>query len=263
MLGAIIGDIIGSIYEFRNIKTKNFNLFDEECFFTDDTVMTAAIAEAILNCEGDYSKLREQAVTCMQTLGRLYPEAGYGSYFRRWIKDNNPQPYNSFGNGSAMRVSPCGYVAKSLDNALEFAKITAEATHNHPEGIKGAQAVAACIFLSREGKSIPTMAHYIHRHFYDMSFTLDEIRADYRFDETCQGSVPQALKAFFESSGFEDAIRNAISIGGDSDTIAAITGSVAQAYYGIPNEIRETALQYLDGSILETLTVFEEYCKNM
>lgn len=258
MLGAIIGDIIGSIYEFRNIKTKNFELFGKHCIFTDDTVMTLAVAKAILNCDGDYSKLEDETVDCMRKLGGKYPDAGYGGYFYRWLKSNNPQPYNSYGNGSAMRVSPCGYAAKSLEEALTLAEITAKVTHNHPEGIKGAQAVASAIFLARNGKSISEIAEYINNNFYRIDFTISGIRKTYKFDVSCQGSVPQALQAFFESTDFEDAIRNAISIGGDSDTIAAITGSIAQAYYGIPDNIRNKALTYLDNPLFEILSNFEK-----
>ncbi len=258
MIGAIIGDIVGSIYEFRNIKTKNFSLFDEQCFFTDDSVMTFAVAKALMNCGGDYSKLTKETIICMQSFGRLYPEAGYGSYFRYWIKSSDPQPYNSFGNGSAMRVSPCAYAAETLNEVLMLAKNTAEVTHNHPEGIKGAQATAAAIFLARTGKSITEISEYINNNYYRIDFTLDEIRDTYSFNETCQNSVPQALQAFFESTDFEDAIRNAISIGGDSDTIAAITGSVAEAYYGVPMDIRNKALCFLEDDLTEILVEFYE-----
>lgn len=261
MLGAITGDIVGSVYEWDNIRTKDFELFDEDCFFTDDSVMTLAVAKAIMNCNGDYSKLSEQTVICMRELGRKYPHAGYGGYFRMWLKKENPKPYNSFGNGSAMRVSPCGYAAKTLDEALMLAKLTAEVTHNHPEGIKGAQATAAAVFLARNGKSIKEIAEYINSNFYQINFTLDEIRDTYTFNETCQETVPQALQAFFESTDFEDAIRNAISIGGDSDTLAAITGGIAEAYYGVPEDIRDTVLDVLEDDLFKILIDFEEkYC---
>ena len=257
MLGAIIGDIIGSRFEFNNVKIKDFELFTEECEPTDDSIMTLALAKAIMNCNGDYSQLSKETVLCMQELGNLYPDADYGGMFYHWLESDNPQPYNSFGNGSAMRVSPCAFAAKSLDEALTLAKITAEVTHNHPEGIKGAQAVAAAIFMARNGHTISEISRYVNENFYKIDFTLDSIRKTYRFDVTCQGSVPQALQAFFESVDFEDAIRNAVSIGGDSDTIAAITGSVAEAYYGIPADIRNESLKYLDKYLLQIVETFE------
>ena len=262
MLGAIIGDVVGSIYERHNIKTKDFEFFDKHCHFTDDTVMSLAVAKAILNCKGDYSGLYEQTVSCMQELGNEYPRAGYGGGFRVWLMSDDPQPYNSYGNGSAMRVSPCGYAAKSLEEALMLAEVTAKVTHNHPEGIKGAQAVAAAIFLARNGKSISEISEYINTDFYNINFTIDEIRPTYRFDVSCQGSVPQALQAFFESSDFEDAVRNAISIGGDSDTIAAIAGSIAEAYYGIPDDIKHNISKYLDKPLLEIYNAFEAEINN-
>lgn len=263
MLGAIIGDIVGSRFEWHNIKTKEFELFTRECRPTDDSVMTLAIAKAILSCNGeDFSGLGEKAVGCMQELGNHYPRAGYGGHFRKWLAQENPQPYNSFGNGAAMRVSPCAYAAGTLDEALQLAKAVTEVTHNHPEGIKGAQATTAAIFLALHGGSIEEIRAHIHENYYPMNFTLDEIRPAYEFDVSCQGSVPQAIMAFLESTSFEDAIRSAISIGGDSDTIAAITGSIAGAYYGIPMSIRLLAMPYLDKFQLDIVYRFEnEYGK--
>ena len=259
MLGAIIGDIAGSRFEWHNIKTKEFDLLTTigRCRPTDDSVMSLAVAKAIMNCNGDYTCLDRQAVSCMQELGRQYPHAGYGGHFRQWIYDDDPQPYNSFGNGAAMRVSPCGFAAHSLDEAVSLARAVTKVTHNHPEGMKAAEAVSSAIFMARSGKSVFEIRDYIESKFYKIDFTLDSIRPDYSFDVSCQGSVPQALEAFFESVDFEDAIRNAISIGGDSDTIAAITGGIAEAYYGIPTELRKLALTFLDKTQLDILNAFE------
>lgn len=257
MLGAIIGDIVGSRFEWNNNKTKHFELFNDKCFFTDDTVMTLAIAKAILHSESDYSDLSSLSIKYMQEVGRNYPSCGYGGSFGLWVFSNNPKPYNSFGNGAAMRVSPVGFVAKSLDQAISLSKKVTEVTHNHPEGIKGAEATAVAIYLARNGYNINDIKNYIDKHYYKMNFTLDEIRDTYKFNETCQDTVPQAIMAFLESTSFEDAIRNAISIGGDSDTLAAITGGIAEACYGIPKEIRNKALTYLDKRLLNILLDFE------
>ena len=261
MLGAIIGDIVGSIYEFDNIKTKNFNLFTNEMFFTDDTVMTIAIADAIIN-----GAKPENFILSMKKWGGDYIDKSYGHSFRRWLKSENTEPYNSWGNGSAMRVSPCGWVAKLSEPFEEGLKLTenlakksAEVTHNHPEGIKGAQATAAAIFFMRHGKSKNAIEEYKNKlkdyiqnkYKYDLNFTLNEIRPSYAFNESCQKTVPQAIVSFLESENFEDAIRNAISIGGDSDTLAAITGSIAEAAYGIPEDIKNKAISYLDNEIKE------------
>lgn len=257
MLGAIIGDVAGSRFEHHNIKTKEFELLMHACHFTDDTVMSLSVCDALLSSKKDWSDLDRQTIIAMQKLGNMYPRAGYGGRFRGWLTADDPHPYNSWGNGSAMRVSGCGWAASSLEEAVKLAKTTAEVTHNHPEGIKGAQAIAAAIYLARSGSSILEIRDYIDKHFYPLGFTLDSIRADYAFDVSCQGSVPQAIEAFVESSSFEDAIRNAISIGGDSDTIAAMTGSIAEAYYGIPEKIRKHALTFLDERLLKILNDFE------
>ena len=257
MIGAIIGDIAGSRFEWHNIKTKEFELLTHKCHFTDDTVMSLAICDALLRCGDDTSRLGPQAVRSMQTIGRYYPHCGYGGHFHKWIFASDPQPYNSWGNGAAMRISGCGYAADSLESVKVLSRIVTEVTHNHPEGIKGAEAAAVAVFLAREGKNILEIRDYISKHYYPMDFTLDSIRARYSFDVSCQGSVPQALEAFFESSSFEDAIRNAISIGGDSDTIAAITGGIAEAYYGVPTSIRKHALTFLDERLLKILLEFE------
>lgn len=257
MIGAIIGDIAGSRFEWHNIKTKDFELLMRDCHFTDDTVMSLAVCEALMSCKSNHSDLSEQAIVCMQEIGNNYPHAGYGGSFRRWLSAKNPQPYNSWGNGSAMRVSGCGYAAESIEEAIQFSRMVTEVTHNHPEGIKGAEATAVAVYLARTGKNILEIRDYINQHYYPINFTLDSIRDDYTFDVSCQGSVPQALEAFFESRSFEDAIRNAISIGGDSDTIAAITGSIAEAYYGVPTSIRKHALTFLDERLLNILVEFE------
>ena len=257
MIGAIIGDIVGSRFEFDNIKTKDFELFSHDCEFTDDSVMTLAIARAILEANGDYDKLGGLAVKNMRDIGRPYPNCGYGGMFYRWMYSDNMGPYNSFGNGAAMRVSACGFAAKTLDEAKLLSRKVTEVTHNHPEGIKGAEAAAVCVFLAREGKSILEIRDYVNERCYPMNFTLDGIRAGYMFNETCQDTVPQAIMAFLESTSFEDAIRNAVSIGGDSDTLAAIAGGIAEAFYGVPNDIREHALTFLDERLLKILTDFE------
>jgi type I restriction enzyme M protein len=259
MLGAIIGDIAGSRFEWDRIKTKEFDFLTQigGCEFTDDSVMTAAIAKAILDCNGDYSNLGNKAVYYMQNLGKQYPNAGYGGKFSCWITSSNPQPYNSYGNGSAMRVSPCAYAANTLDEAIDLSKAVTEVTHNHPEGIKGAEATTVAIFLALHGKSILEIRDYIDKHYYPMNFTLDSIRDSYTFNESCQETVPQAIMAFLESTSYEDAVRNAVSLGGDSDTLAAITGSIAEAYYGIPVEIRKLGFTFLDAEIASTVNRFE------
>ena len=257
MLGAIIGDIVGSRFEWDNIKSKEFELFTPDCKLTDDSIMTLAVAGAIMFAEEKGHKLESAAVWYMQELGRRYFNCGYGRRFRQWLVDLKPKPYNSFGNGAAMRVSPCAYISNDLDDVKKAAIAVTAVTHNHPEGIKGALATTDAIFMALHGCSKEEIRDHVVKNYYDLGFTLDEIRDDYWFDETCQGSVPQAIEAFLESMGFEDAIRNAISIGGDSDTIAAITGSIAEAYYGIPEDIRKEALSYMDSVQLKILNKFE------
>lgn len=257
MLGAIIGDIVGSRFEWNNIKTKEFDFLTYRCEFTDDSVMSLAIAKALLAFSGNYDSIGDYAIKAMQEVGRPYPNCGYGGMFRQWMYSDNPKPYNSFGNGAAMRVSSCGFIASTLDEAILLSHKVTEVTHNHPEGIKGAEATAVCIFLARTGSSILEIRDYVDNHYYPMNFTLDGIRDSYKFNETCQNTVPQAIMAFLESTSFEDAIRNAISIGGDSDTLAAITGGIAEAYYGVPTEIRKYALTFLDERLLNILNAFE------
>ena len=257
MLGALIGDIVGSRFEWNNIKTKEFEFLVHNCYPTDDSIMTLAIAQAIMDCNGAESKVAECTVRRMQELGQEYPHAGYGGSFRQWLIETNPQPYNSWGNGAAMRVSACAFAAKTLDEAICLSKKVTEVTHNHLEGIKGAEATTVAIFMAKTGSSMLEIQDYINKNYYKIDFKLDDIRENYSFDVSCQGSVPQALEAFFESTDFEDAIRNAISIGGDSDTLAAITGGIAEAYYGIPESIRKHALTFLDGRQLGILNAFE------
>ena len=258
MLGAIIGDIAGSRFEFESHKSKDFTLFAKTCRLTDDSIMSLAVAQAILLSKPDYSDLSEKAIECMQSIGRNYLSCGYGGKFINWIESSHPAPYNSYGNGSAMRISAVGIAAQSLDEAKRMSKLVTEISHNHPEGIKGAEATAVAIYMAKTGSSIAEIRDYIFENYYSIDFTLDEIRATYRFSSACQNSVPQALEAFFESTGYEDAIRNAISIGGDSDTIAAICGGIAEAYYGIPKAIRDGALPYLDDRLAPILVAFEE-----
>jgi ADP-ribosylglycohydrolase len=239
MLGAMIGDIVGSVYEWHNIKTKDFPLFSNRCFFTDDTVLTAATAQAILS--------GIDFVEAYQDFSRRYPSRGYGGNFSRWIWAEDPQPYNSWGNGSAMRVSPVGFAYNDLETVLAEARQSAQVTHDHPEGIKGAQSTALSILMSRQGASKGEIKQKIIERFgYDLDRTLDEIRPGYKFDVSCQGSVPEAIIAFLESDDFEDAIRNAISLGGDSDTIACITGGIAEAFYGgVPQTIKDKGMSFL------------------
>ncbi len=257
MLGAIIGDIIGSPYEFSSNKTKNFPLFQDGCRLTDDSYMTIAVA-----CACSDTNLQDEAIFkadityWMRRIGRLYPNVGYGGMFFRWLKSDIMPAYNSFGNGSAMRVSPVAWAAKTLEEAEKSAAWSAEVTHNHPEGVKGAKAVAAAIFLARQGKSKEEIKVYIENSYYALNFKLDDIRPTYKFDVTCQGSVPQAIQCFLESADFEDAIRNAVSLGGDGDTQAAIAGAIAEAYYGIPNGIKEKVLEYFDSKIKYFYDVF-------
>jgi ADP-ribosylglycohydrolase len=239
MIGAIAGDIIGSVYEFDPIRTKDFPLFSPLCSFTDDTVLTVAIADAILNGRSYLEAVRE--------IGRRYPDAGYGGFFFRWLHSEDSRPYNSWGNGSAMRVSPIGFAFQDEESVLDEAARTAEITHNHPEGVKGAQATALAIFLARSGRTKDEIRRTIQKRFgYDLERTVDEIRPSYSFNESCQRTTPEAIIAFLDSTSFEDAIRNSISLGGDSDTLACITGGIAEAFYGeVPSEIRSKVTESL------------------
>ena len=257
MLGAIIGDVLGSTFEFYPMKTKKFELLDNKSHFTDDTVMTVAVADSIMN-EVPY-------VESLQSWGRKYPRAGYGGWFRKWIHLDDPEPYNSFGNGSAMRCSSVGWLFYDEESVLEEAKKSAEITHNHPEGIKGAQSVALGILMGRKGRSKKEIKEKIESLFdYDLSQKLEQIKQDYTFDSTCQGSVPQAIIAFLESTDFEDAIRNSISLGGDADTQACITGSLAEAYYkDIPYEIASFVKWRIEDDLLAVMDQFNSITKQL
>ena len=268
MFGAIIGDIVGSRFEFDDFKFKDFSLFggdgfsDTPCRYTDDSVMTIAVADALLQFETieDDEAFKRTLIEKMHYHGRKRMDAGYGGNFYYWLRDRETEPYNSWGNGSAMRVAPAGWAADSLEDTEHIAKLTAEVTHNHPEGIKGAQAAAAAIWMARNGKSKEEIRAYIEQMYYPEAFqkSLDEIRPVYEFDESCQGTVPVAIAAFYESSSFEDALRNAVSVGGDSDTLADIAAGIAEAYYGIPDQIRGKAMAFLDDEMREIAVRFAE-----
>ncbi len=252
ILGSMIGGIVGSVYEWHNIKTTEFPLFNGKNFFTDDSVMTFATMDCILH-KLDYTVV-------YQSYGRNFPDRGYGGRFVKWIDEESPKPYNSWGNGSAMRVSPVGWAYDSLEEILIEAKRSAEVTHNHPEGIKGAQATASAIFLARTGKTKAEIKEYIKDTFgYDLDRSIDEIRAIFAFDESCQGTVPESIIAFLESTDFESAIRLAISLGGDSDTLACISGSIAEAYYKeIPEKIIENVMNIIPREMIELIEKFSE-----
>ena len=262
MYGAILGDIIGSPFEFdRGDKTKEFDLFSKDCDFTDDSVMTIAVGEALLavGTQATVKEIEEAVVTNMQDWGKRYPYAGYGGRFRYWLGERNPKPYGSYGNGSAMRVSAAGWLYDSMERTREVAGATANVTHNHPEGMKGAEATASAIYMARNGSSKEEIKEYIEREFhYNLDRTLDEIRPGYHMDETCQRTVPEAMIAFLESKDFEDAIRNAVSLGGDTDTLGAITGSIAEAFYGIQAVLLAECRSRIDeGLMLDILDEFD------
>lgn len=258
MLGAVIGDIIGSRFEFSGKKQKNFTLFGEYSRFTDDTVMTCAIAKALLDCKGNYVELSAKAVACMQELGRKYPDRGYGGMFSRWLDEKYPQPYNSYGNGSAMRVSPVAYAAKTLDEVKDLSRKVTIVSHDHPEGIKGAEAVAVAIWLALHGESKEEIRKYIEENYYHIKDNYDDLPFTFLVDATCQETVPPSLYSFFITDSFEDAIRTAVAFGGDADTMAAITGSIAGAYYGIPKEVESKTRSYLDEYLLGILDQFKK-----
>ena len=261
MYGAILGDIVGSPYEFdcNNYKAKDFPLFSQRSDFTDDTVMTLAAAKALLDTQGqDDAAIKAVLVHEMQRLGRTYPGHGYGVYFNNWLYEDDPQSYYSYGNGSAMRVSSAAWLANDMTEAMHLAQLTAVVTHDHPEGIKGAQATTAAIFLARTGHSKADIRVYVeHKFGYDLSRTCDDIRPTYRHVESCQETVPQAVIAFLESVDFEDALRTAVSLGGDSDTLAAITGSIAEAFYGVPESLKQECRKRLTPELAEILCEWE------
>ena len=256
MYGAILGDIIGSPYEFdMGDKRKDFPLFDKGAAFTDDTVMTVAVAEALM----DPGDTRENLIRRMQQYGKAYPDAGYGLRFSRWLRSPKPEPYNSFGNGSAMRVSAVAWLYDDLETVRRMARLTAEVTHNHPEGIKGAETTAAVIFLARSGSTKGEIRSYVTEQFgYDLSRTCDEIRPGYCHVESCPETVPEAITAFLEGESFEDVIRTAVSLGGDCDTLTAIAGSMAEGFYGVPEELKTECRNRLPACFLQVLDRFEE-----
>jgi ADP-ribosyl-[dinitrogen reductase] hydrolase len=272
LIGAIIGDIVGSRFEFNNHRSKEFELFTDECNVTDDSIMTLAVAKAIMETGKNlkllsndsknnyyyYKLLKSMTIRYMQEIGRKYPRCGYGGMFVRWIFSDNPMPYYSFGNGAAMRISPVGFIAPTEDEARKLSETITAVTHNHKEGMKGAEATVISIYMAKNGASKEEIRQKINKSYYKLNFTIDEIRDTYEFNETCKKTVPQAIVAFLESKSFEDAIRIAISVGGDSDTLAAITGSIAEAYYGVPEDIKEKALTYLDE---ELRSIYDEWCE--
>ncbi len=262
MYGAIIGDIVGSRFEFDNHRSKAFELMVEECFATDDSYMTIAVGRALMEVLAadrnvwDKQDLAEAIISHMQDIGRRYPDGGYGARFSRWINESHPQPYHSFGNGAAMRVSACAWLGESEEEVKALAECVTAVTHNHPEGLKAAEATAVAIFMARTGVAKEAIRARMSRDYYRFDFCLDEIRATYEFSEAAQETMPQALAAFYESCDFEDALRNAVSIGGDSDTLAAITGSIAEAYYDIPQGFIQTARTFLNEEFRQTLDEF-------
>lgn len=273
MIGAIIGDITGSTLEFKRNKKYDFPIFIKGSDITDDTIMTIAVAKALMQWRKEGGDLHESMRFHMRDLGRKYPypKGYYGTNFKSWLRSNSPLPYYSCGNGSAMRVSPCGLIATSLDEALELAKISAEVTHNHPEGIKGAQATAAAVYLAKTRHTMDEIRAYIHQNFYPMDRTCDEIRPTYKFEATCQKSVPESIIAFLESSSYEDAIRKVISLGGDADTMGAITDSIAWSFYRFQSDegltadmllLQKMAKQYLSNDFIQTVENFDHLCSN-
>lgn len=275
MLGAIAGDIIGSRFEFNNHLSKDFELFTEESHVTDDSIMTIAVAKAIMETEKEipylrtgnleynndyYDLLSRMSVKYMQEIGRKNPNCGYGGLFEQWVFSDNPEPYNSFGNGAAMRISPVGFAARNEAEAIELSRAITSISHNHEEGMKGAETTAVATYMAGNLFSKSDIYEKV-TDYYVLDFTVDEIREIYEFDITCQGTVPQALQCFFESRSYEDAIRIAVSLGGDSDTIATITGGIAGDFYGIPDYIREKALEYLDDDLREIYDEWEEFIK--
>ena len=259
MYGAILGDIIGSPYEFdMGDKSMDFPLFSDDSYFTDDTVMTIAVAEAFMDAPNDEDAIRQRLIQSMQKWGHRYPGAGYGLRFIKWLESSDPKPYNSFGNGSAMRVSPVAWLFDDLDTVRRMARISADVTHNHPEGIKGAEATAAAIFLGRTGHSKAEIRAYIETEFhYDLSRTCDEIRPDYYHVESCQETVPEAVTAFLEGDSFEDVIRTAVSLGGDCDTLTCIAGSIAEGFYGVPEDLKQECRERLTDDLRDVLSRFD------
>ena len=254
IIGAIAGDIIGSTHEFHPIKTKEFSLFNKRSKFTDDTIMTLAVAQWLLTDKDS----KEELVKQLQYYGNEYPHGGYGRMFKNWLQTENPEPYGSWGNGSAMRVSPVAWVGETLEEVQKLAKLSSIVTHNHPEGVKGALATADAIYLARLGSSKEEIKTHVElRYGYDLDRTVDEIRPYYKFDVSCQGCVGESIICFLEAEDYEDTIRNCISLGGDADTMAAIAGGIASAYWEVPNDIHSKSINRLSDDLLDVLIEFE------
>ena len=263
MYGAILGDIIGSPFEFdQGNKSKEFSLFSKNATFTDDSVMTIAVGYAFLDAQpnADIEWIRRRLISSMKQYGRMFPYAGYGGMFRRWLKCDDPQPYGSFGNGSAMRVSSVAWLYNNIETVRSMARLSAEVSHNHPEGIKGAEATASAIFLARTGRTKEEIKAYIEDNFgYDLSRSCDEIRPNYHHVETCQETVPEAITAFLEGKSFEDVIRTAVSLGGDCDTLTCIAGSIAEGFYGVPEDLKQECRNRLPEELREVLDRFDSW----
>ena len=260
MIGAIIGDIVGSRFEFHNHLSKEFEFLTRSCEFTDDTVMTCAVAQALMDSKEDFSDLSEKTIAAMQRIGRQFPNCGYGARFINWMFSDNPQPYNSCGNGSAMRISPVGFAARNVEEAKKLSAAVTRVSHNHPEGMKGADATAVAIVMARSGKSKTEIRAAMEK-YYDLSMTVEDYRTQWQGHgkEICQVSLPQALACFFEGESYEDVIRNCISIGGDTDTIAAIAGGIAEAYYGVPRKFEDQAKEVLDKRLRKIVVDFDKW----
>ena len=265
MYGAITGDIIGSQFEVdRGNKSREFELFGKKCEYTDDTVMTVAVAEALLDAgkDADEKTIKEKLISSLKKWGKKYPYAGYGNRFKLWVLSDKSEPYGSYGNGSGMRVSPVGWLYDSMERTREVARWTAEITHNHPEGIKGAESTAAAIFMARHHAAFEEISNYIEDEFgYDLSRTLDEIRPDYCHVEDCMKTMPEAFTCFLEAGSYEECIRNVMYIGGDTDTLGAIAGAIAEAYWGIPEDLIRKAKEYLPDDIKAVVERFEKTVK--
>ena len=263
MIGAIIGDVVGSRFEFNNILSKEFEFFHPNCEFTDDTVMTCAVAQGIMDSKADYSDLSEKTIQAMQRIGRQFPYCGYGARFVNWMFSDNPQPYNSCGNGSAMRISPVGFVSRDVEEAKRLSAAVTCISHDHPEGMKGAEATAIAIVMARQGNTKDEIRKAMED-YYDLSTTVDEQREKWHGHgkEICQIAVPQALVCFFEGENFEDVIRNCISIGGDSDTIAAIAGGIAEAYFGVPEDFQKKVRRYVSPKLLSVSDAFDAWLED-
>ena len=260
MIGAVIGDIVGSRFEFHNRLSKEFQFLHPGCEFTDDTVMTCAVAQALMDSRPDFSDLSEKTVAAMQRIGQEFPDCGYGARFIHWMFSDHPEPYNSCGNGSAMRVSPVGFAARDVEEAKRLSAAVTCVSHNHPEGMKGAEATAVAIVMARQGRTKEEIRTAMEE-YYDLGTTVDQYRTEWlgHGKEICQVSVPQALVCFFEGTDYEDVIRNCISIGGDSDTIAAIAGGIAEAFYGVPEEDRIRLEKYLPPMLMQVCLDFQDW----